>query len=147
MSQKNSFNFVWIATKIIEGREISHLKSGVRSSVWSTKNFLCQIREHVSDSKPFTYNIYGRWNKNKTIRGIRFKDKRLLSKNFDYGILELLAYISAPLWHTWSYGSRSNEMYHSHLVCSQRYDSNNLQCIYLVHKFMELVNEYQTRTN
>ena len=46
--QKSATKVVWLmspATNMLDGWDISHLKGGIRSSVWSTKTFLHNIRE------------------------------------------------------------------------------------------------------
>ena len=48
VSQKNAPKIVWIispATITLDGWDISHMKGGVWSSVWSTKQILCNISE------------------------------------------------------------------------------------------------------
>ena len=60
VSQKNAPKIVWIislATNMLDSCDISHLKNGICSSVWSTKTFLYDIREPRYKRNNMEYHI------------------------------------------------------------------------------------------
>ena len=130
-----SFCSISLVTNMLEGWDIIHWKGGIYSFVWSTKTFLCDIREprykqikmEYQTSKCLDIEKSSVRNKSKTIWDNRFEDTKIVqySNILKSDTLFYSAYISAPkyctekfLYSRRSYGSHlSNELCPSFLAC------------------------------
>ena len=57
LNLRHNFCIIHLATKMLEGWDISHLKGRIHSFVWSTKSFLYNIRELRYEQNNMGYQI------------------------------------------------------------------------------------------